>query len=302
MLYKDWLKTWLENTIKPMTKYRTYEKYGRIVNKHLIPSLGEYEIQGLLALILQSYIAELCRQYAVSSVIGIISVISSSLDRAFKIGIADKNYADSIIYPKIKESEVQCFTVSEQKKIEGYIMQSGKDKLFGIILCLYTGLRIGELLALKWSDIDFNKALLTVSKSCRDTWKNGKYVKVFDTPKTVNSRRIIPIPKQLIQSLKAIKKHSNSDMIVSGKDDKQISIRSYQRTFGLLLKKIQVEHKSFHVLRHTFATRAIECGMDVKTLSEIMGHKNPTVTLKRYVKSLLEHKTAMMNKLGKLFE
>lgn len=302
MKYKDWLNKWLENTIKPMSKYRTYEKYGRVVNKHLIPTLGEYDIQELTAIKLQSYIAKLCEQYATNTVIGIIAVISNSLDRAFKIGITDRNYADSIIYPKTQDSEVQCFTVQEQKKIESYIMQSNKDKLFGIILCLYTGLRIGELLALKWSDIDFNKALITVSKSCRDTWENGKYKKAFDTPKTVNSRRVIPLPKQLIPTLKAIKKRNNSEMVVSGKNDEQISIRSYQRTFELLLKKINVEHKGFHVLRHTFATRAIECGMDVKTLSEIMGHKNPTVTLKRYVRSLLEHKTAMMNKLGRLFE
>ncbi|MCM1367922.1 MAG: site-specific integrase [Roseburia sp.] len=302
MQYKDWLNEWLETTIKPMAKYRTYEKYGRIVNKHLIPALGEYDLQDLSALILQSYIAELCGKYATNTVTGIVAVINNSLDRAFKIGITDRNYAAGIVYPKTQDSEVQCFTVQEQKKIESYIIKSDKDKLFGIILCLYTGLRIGELLALKWSDIDFDKALITVSNSCRDAWENGRYVKVFDTPKTANSRRVIPLPKQLIQPLKAIRKRSHDEMVVSGKTDGQISIRSYQRTFELLLKKIRVEHKGFHVLRHTFATRAIECGMDVKTLSEIMGHKNPNVTLKRYVRSLLEHKTAMMNRLGKLFE
>lgn len=302
MKYGEWLNEWLENAVKPTVKYRTYEKYGRIVNKQLLPKLGEYEIQDLTAQILQAYIAELCEKYATNTVIGIITVISNSLDRASKVGIIDRHYADSIIYPKIQDGEVECFSVAEQKKIESYILQSNKDKLFGIIICLYTGLRIGELLALKWSDIDFNKGIIKVTKSCRDTWVNRKYVKVFDTPKTINSRRIIPLPKQLIQPLKANKKHSDSEMVVGSKGIEQISIRSYQRTFELLLKKIKVEHKGFHVLRHTFATRAIECGMDVKTLSEILGHKNPMVTLKKYVRSLLEHKTAMMNKLGKLLD
>lgn len=84
-------------------------------------------------------------------------------------------------------------------------------------------------------------------------------------------------------------------------NDKDISVRSYQRTFELLLKRLKIQHKGFHSLCHTFATRALECGMDVKTLSEILGYKNPKVTLNRYVHSLMEHKQEMMNKLGKTF-
>ena len=110
---------------------------------------------------------------------------------------------------------------------------------------------------------------------------------------------MIPLPKQLLPILKALKKRSVSPSVVSAKG-KPVSVRSYQRSFELLLKKSDIPHKGFHSLRHTFATRAIECGMDVKTLSEILGHKNPTVTLNRYAHSLMEHKQAMMNRLGKL--
>lgn len=302
MKYKDWLNEWLENTVKPTVKYRTYEKYGRIVNKQILPKLGEYELHGLTATVLQAYTAELSIKYSANTVNGIVAVIRSSLERACQIGLTDKQFADSIKRPKIVEKQVECFSVDEQKKIESYILQSGKDKLFGIILCLYTGLRIGELLALKWQDIDFSKALISISKACNDSWENGKYVKKIDTPKTTTSKRLIPIPRQLLQSLRAIKKRCKSDMVVSSDSVDQISIRSYQRTFELMLKKLKIPHKGFHALRHTFATRAIECGMDVKTLSEILGHKNSTITLNRYTHSLLEHKTAMMNKLGKLFD
>lgn len=110
---------------------------------------------------------------------------------------------------------------------------------------------------------------------------------------------MIPLPKQLLPKLKSIKKNGNSDFVVSA-GDKAVSVRSYQRSFELLLKKLNIPHRGFHALRHTFATRALECGMDVRTLAEILGHKNPTVTLNRYAHSLLEHKTAMMNRLGKL--
>lgn len=99
--------------------------------------------------------------------------------------------------------------------------------------------------------------------------------------------------------LKEMKKKSKCEFVIA-EGEKFVFMRSYQRTFELLLKKLKIPHKGFHSLRHTFATRALECGMDVKTLSEILGHKNPTITLNRYVHSLWEHKKEMMNKLSML--
>lgn len=87
---------------------------------------------------------------------------------------------------------------------------------------------------------------------------------------------------------------------MEGKTDCGAEVRSYQNTFKLLLKRLKIPHKGFHAIRHTFATRALECGMDVKTLAEILGHKNPTITLKRYAHSMMEHKKEMMNRLGEL--
>lgn len=112
--------------------------------------------------------------------------------------------------------------------------------------------------------------------------------------------RAIPIPNQLLIRLKEYKKSSSDDYVVIGKSVHGAQVRSYQKSFELLLKSLELPHKGFHSLRHTFATRALECGMDIKTLSEILGHKNPTITLKRYAHSMLEHKTEMMNRLGKL--
>ena len=203
--------------------------------------------------------------------------------------------ADKLKRPKLKEKPVACFTFAEQKRIEQAILNGKKDKLYGIILCLYSGLRIGELIALQWNDIDFAKGILTVSKSCHDS-KDGL---IIDEPKTATSRRVIPLPRQLLPILKGIKKKSDSPFVVSA-NGKPVPVRSYQRSFELLLKKLKIPHKGFHSLRHTFTTRAIECGMDIKTLSEILGHKNPSVTLNRYAHSLMEHKADMMNKLGKL--
>ena len=297
MQYGEWLNEWLENTVKPTVKERTYETYGRIIERKIVPRLGSYELGELTPAVLQACTAELSQAYAANTVNGVVAVLKSSLERARQTGLVEKQFADSIKRPKTAEKQVACFTESEQKKIEAYILQGRKDKLFGILLCLYTGLRIGELLALTWADIDFDTACVAVTKSGRDAWENGKYRKKIDTPKTPTSRRCIPLPRSLLPLLRALKKRSTGEAVVGGA--KSVSVRSYQRTFELLLKRLGIAHKGFHALRHTFATRALECGMDVKTLSELLGHKNATVTLNRYTHSLFEHKTAMMNKLGK---
>ena len=207
--------------------------------------------------------------------------------------------ANKIKRPKPKEKQVECFSAWEQKKIEEAALSAKKDKYRGIILCLYTGLRIGELLALTWSDVDFEKSILSVTKTCHDGNENGKHIRIIDTPKTENSRRQIPLSKTLLKMLKDMKKKSKCEFVIAD-GEKPVFTRSYQRTFELLLKKLGLPHKGFHSLRHTFATRALECGMDVKSLSEILGHKNATITLNRYAHSLWDHKAEMMNKLSKL--
>ena len=303
MKYIDWLIQWLENYIHPSVKVRTYERYRLIVEQHIKDKTGSIELNDLSPLVLQSFITELLQSgnrktgkgLSANSVNAIISVIQSSLKTAHLLGLTREYTADKLKRPKLKEKPVECFTLAEQKRIEQAILNGKKDKLYGIILCLYSGLRIGELIALQWNDIDLTKGILTISKSCHD----GKDGLIIDEPKTATSRRIIPLPKQLLPILRSVKKRSNSSSVVSA-NGSTVSVRSYQRSFELLLKKLKIPHKGFHSLRHTFATRALECGMDVKTLSEILGHKSPTVTLNRYAHSLMEHKADMMNRLGKL--
>ena len=303
MKYIDWLNQWLENYIRPSVKVRTYERYKLIIEQHLSDKIGCMELNDLSPLVLQQFITSLLQNgnnktgkgLSANSVNAVISVIQSSLKTAHLLGLTREYTADKLKRPKLKEKPVECFTLAEQKQIEQAILNGKKDKLYGIILCLYSGLRIGELIALQWDDIDLTKGILTISKSCHD----GKDGLIIDEPKTATSRRIIPLPKQLLPILRSVKKRSDSSSVVSA-NGKPVFVRSYQRSFELLLKRLKIPHKGFHSLRHTFATRALECGMDVKTLSEILGHKNPTVTLNRYAHSLMEHKTDMMNKLGKL--
>lgn len=307
MMYNNWLKEWLQNYIKPSIKKRTFNQYSKIIQTHILPYLGDLKLEELTPLIIQKFITKLSingnkctgKGLSASYIRMIVSIIKNSLKAAHLISYLPNYTLDKVNYPKIIEKKIECFTINEQKKIEFAVKTTKKDKYLGIILCLYTGLRIGELLALTWNDIDFEKNILIISKTCYDSSEEGTRIRNINIPKTKNSIREIPLPTKILEMLKEMKKKSKCEFVIA-EGEKFVFMRSYQRTFELLLKKLKIPHKGFHSLRHTFATRALECGMDVKTLSEILGHKNPTITLNRYVHSLWEHKKEMMNKLSML--
>lgn len=309
MLYKDWLEEWLKNYVTPSVKAKTLHSYSEIAGKRLKPTFGEYEVSEVTPLMVQRYVTDLLQRgnlkngagLSSNTVNAIITVLQGSFQMAYTLGIAAEYQMQKVKRPKVKEKKTECFTVVEQKIIEQAVFRDKRDKMKGIVLCLYTGLRIGELLALEWSDVDFSKSEISVSKTCHDTRDaDGRYCRMTDTPKTEHSIRIVPIPKQLMPMLREMKKKSNSNYVIADERGKPVSIRSYQRSYELLLKKNKIAHKGFHYLRHTFSTRASECSMDVKTLAEILGHENPTVTLKRYAHSFMEHKHEVINRLGKM--
>lgn len=310
MKYKEWLDIWIENTVRSTAKSKTYQRYKEITKLRLIPELGEYQLDGLSPLVLQKFVTQLLQGgnlktgegLSANTVNTIITVMQNSLKSAYAFGQVKEFSANRVRRPKIQEKQISCFSLVHQRKIEQAIANGKRDKMFGVILCLYTGLRIGELLALEWEDVDFDKGLLSVTKSCHyGKSDDGQFRRHTGPPKTLTSRRVIPLPKQILIKLKAIKKRSKSNFIVASGTN-AIAVRSYQRSFELLLKRLDIPRQGFHALRHTFATRALECGMDIKTLSEIMGHKNSAVTLNRYAHSLIDHKREMMNKVGKLLQ
>ncbi len=309
MKYENWLNQWLENYVKPQSKQKTYLKYTEVVNLHITRELGDYELDELTPFVLQKFTTELlsCGNLrtggglSANSVNLIVTVIQNSLKSAFMVDEVSEYRADRIKRPKLREKQVSCFSPLEQKRIEQYIFKGNFKRLFGIILCMYTGIRIGELLALVWSDVDFKNGTLSITKTRYDGVDGvGKFGHIVTAPKTDSSLREIPLPKQLLPILRKLKKESNSALVISTSAGTAVAVRSYQRSFEIILKNLGIPHKGFHALRHTFATRALECGMDVKTLSEILGHKSPAITLARYAHSLTDHKKAMMNRVGRL--
>ncbi len=308
MKLKEWLDIWLNKYTKFAVKLRTYERYKYIIAKHINPKLGEFDLDNLSAVKLQDYVlSELesgnlisSKGLANNSVIGIVNVLKSALKLAKSLEICAVDNSDKIKLPMATEKPVTAFEKWEQEKLEKYCLSSNKTNYLGIVICLYTGIRLGELLPLTWNDIDFKSGIMTISKTAYRIKQNGKPQVVIDKPKTKNSSRLIPLPKQLLEILKRARRISKSDFVLSTRTGGIVGTRAYQKTYERILKKLNIPYKNFHSLRHTFATRAIEMGMDVKTLSEILGHKNPVITLQRYTHSMLSYKTEMMNKMGKM--
>lgn len=231
MQYKEWLDIWLENYVKPTHKIRTSDLYRQIVEKKIVPYLGDYDLDELTPITIQRYITEMSEKgntrtgkgLSSNSVNGIISVIQSSLQTAYRLGLTASYVGDKIQRPKAREKSVDCFTAAEQKKLEEAVMVSKKQKFLGIIVCLYTGLRIGELLALTWNDVDFEKGEINVAKSCYC----GKFGRVVDNAKTEHSKRVIPLSKQVLKILRIMKKGSDSEYIVSSNGNGKLSVKIY---------------------------------------------------------------------------
>ena len=309
MKYSKWLDKWYLTYVKPTLKKKTCERYLEIIEKHLKASLGDFELEKITPQEIRRYVSHLARfgnlktgkGLAANSVNGIVTVLKSSLKCAFECGETHNcAAADAITRPKSDGRKVTCFTEKEQEILENAVLRGIKRSQVGVVICLYTGLRIGELLALTWSDVDFENEMIYVNKTCHYAKNDdGVYGRITDVPKTVSSKRDIPLPKKLLSILKKHKMSGKSEFVIEGPSGLPISLRSYQRSFALLQDKLKIKRRGFHSLRHTFATRALECGMDVKTLSELLGHNDATITLNRYAHSLLKHKREMMDKLGK---
>ena len=308
MLYNEWLDLWLQKYVKITVKLKTYDYYTRLINTHIKPILGKYDLDNLSPALLQDFVIYKLEHgnivtgntLANGSVINITKLVKQSICMAYDLNITKINNSNKIKLPTNPRTKITAFEKYEQEILEKYCLNNKKSNYVGIILCLYTGIRIGELLALTWDDVDFKNKFISITKTAYEIKQNGKYTIYVDTPKTNNSNRVIPISNTLIKILKSIQKSATSKFIICTKSNTMVGTRSYQKTFERILNKLELPYKNFHSLRHTFATRAIEFGMDIKTLSEILGHKNPAVTLQRYAHSMTAHKIEIMNKFGKM--
>lgn len=299
---------WLESQQKNRVKVRTYNRYEEIVMQHVAPALGEIEIERMSRRDIRAFMQQGARiegetpPLSAATINMCLSVLRGAFSYAVEWELIPENPCLGIKRLPYEGKRVNAYSKEEQKQIEKSIELSGDRRLFGVVLCLYTGLRIGELLALTWDNVDLRTGTLAVMKTVyRAKDASGAWNVVTDRPKTENSERIIPLPPFLRELFRAYKREAIGCFVIENADGSPISTRSYQYIFSRLTRSAGVPPYNFHALRHTFATRAIECSMDIKTLSELLGHKSAVITLNRYAHSMLATKILMMQKLKSVY-
>lgn len=309
MTTNELMTAWLDRCERERVKPRTYSRYKGLIVQHILPELGDTQIDDLgrrqISEFLTAHQADgnlRCEALSATSTNLMLTVLNAAFTYACDMELLSANPCDRIRRVPGPPSRVEAFTREEQRRLEEAIAVSEDRRLFGIRLCLYTGLRIGELLGLEWQDVDMEKGILHIQKTVyREKNAEGEWQLFVDRPKTAASERMVPLPGYLAEDLRIYRRGARSEFVIENKKAERMSIRSYQYLFERLTEKAGVRKLNFHALRHTFATRALECGMDIKTLSELMGHKNATITLNRYAHSMMDTKIAAMNKLEKLF-
>lgn len=294
-LFSGDIYNWLRS-VKISCKKSSYSNYEYMAYAHLIPTFGKYKRRQINKNIINEFTEKLLSHGLAPKTVKDILIMLQQILKYHNVDV-------SISMPKIPKKEIQILTKEHQLLLEKKLGNCIIEEDIGILLCLYTGLRIGELCGLKWEQIDLEQKIIRIEKTLIRVKNDNKNVKnktivILDEPKSTSSIRSIPIPNFLIPKLEKLKKDGFCFFLTG--TENFIEPRSYTNHYKRIMKSIDISEYNFHALRHTFATRCIESGCDPKTLSEILGHSNVKITLDRYVHPSFDNKVRLINNLSSM--
>ena len=285
MVIKDIAVLWRDNK-KQFVKESTYSAYCLLLTNHIIPYFGDKE--DLVEEDVQRFVLDsLANGLSEKTIKDIIVVLKMIQKYGAKYKLMNLNQIDVNFPTHSSKKELEIMSKDNQKKLFEYLKDNFSFKNLGIVICLCTGLRIGELCALRWQDFDMEENVLKVRHTVQRIYvvdEEVRYTKiVVNEPKTKESNRDIPLSSELLKIVKPLMKVVNQDFYVLSNDVNPIEPRTYRNYYKRLIKKLDIPYLKFHGLRHSFATRCIESKNSVKTVSVILGHSNITTTMNLYV-------------------
>lgn len=301
-LAEEWLAFY-----KCQLKESTYNKYSNLVHSYICPNIGNIPIGYFTNTELDFFCKYLFEKggkqgngLSSKTISDTVSVIRGICDFAVKQGYTQfKNPIKSTI--KQQQQELRVLSTWEQERLCTYLTSHMNRRNLGILLCLFTGLRLGELCALTWEDISLEEQVIHVHRTMQRVQMRESVQKktkvIVTSPKSRCSIRSIPLQKEIVSYLSA---YQNTGYLLSGSKTVFVEPRTMQNHFKRVIFDSGIEDANFHSLRHSFATRCIEIGFDIKSLSEILGHSSVNITMNRYVHPSIELKREQMQRLSSL--
>ncbi len=302
------LSLWMEyNHIKH--KGSTESKYQFMIDTHINPEIGNRLITSLSSTDINAFLNDKLekgrksngKELSVNYVRTMMIIIQSALKFAVQENLC-KPLQTPIFKIKSEKKNIKILNLAQQQKLEKYLVTNMNPTKLGIYLSLYTGLRIGEVCALTWRNIDLKEQVIHIESTvtrikCENNINKTKLI--IDKPKTKASIRDIPIPIFICQKILEIKKKSFSEFVISEKSE-FVNPRTYEYRFHKILNECNIPKINYHALRHTFATRSVEANADIKLLSEILGHASVAITMDIYVHPSNENKRNQIEKIVNL--
>lgn len=314
--FQEGTKQWLLEQ-RRVVKQSTYSTYLRITDGHLLPWLADMRMDEIHSEYLKKFLQEKQQNGRLDGSGGLapktVKDIAGILNAIFTFGVKKYNIKNPMTgcwNMKFAKSAIDILSEKECRRFTKQIMENITCDNIGILISLYTGLRLGEICALSWENINWEHSIIQVRHTVsRVIWENtgeeepeekGRKTKlIVSSPKSISSTRDVPIPDFLVQPLLQLKAEGNGKGYLLTNGSKPMDPRTYQNHFKRYLRQTGIREIHFHSLRHTFATNCVILDFDIKTLSEILGHANTSITLEKYVHSSLYRKQLQMMKLSK---
>ena len=288
-------------------KDSSYQRYKMLIDKHILPLIGGIRLNALTVSILSGFVSTLLKSgrtdgrggLSAKTVGSILCIVRSALR------LAGKNYAVNVNLfdvrtPTPQARPVETFSEAECSILTKRVLDAPDLSGAAYLLSLNCGLRIGEICGLKWEDIDFGKRELVVKRTVLRIKTGSRTTVVVQTPKTESSARVIPLTAEMLLLLSRLKNTRSNGAFILSCCARPLEPRTLQYRFRIFLKRIGLKYRNYHTLRHTFATRSIGKGFDVKTLSELLGHKDVRTTMQLYMHPTMVDKRRMIEAVSSM--